>query len=447
MDSINLITRLTGFRIRNFKMFRDVSVRNLPPLAIFVGANASGKSTLFDVFRFLRDLFSGRSLNDVFAERGGFAEVLSRDAEKKEIEISLDFLTLRENGEVATEYMYMIRFGWANHLPFVSAEHFSFRMNRGEKIDLFRANYDANEEGAKATPSIREIGPEAKASGKYEVAKEGIPFSFRLNDPHFAIRYIHRASDWINLAAKQEGKNLPPFPFQFPPIKDEHSPYIAFFLGMCVFVRQLFVGDFEPIPIRESAKATGIDRLSEKGGNLALVAKKIREKNPDKFESAVSALRRFVPEIKTVEPAISEDGYAFLRFIDRNFDRPFNSHAMSDGTVLAFAYLLFLADSEKKLVCFDEIERSLYPHMLDAMIAEVRRYTIENKGQAMLTTHSSDLLDCAELEEVFWLAKSGGETVIHRAQDNKTVRALVKSGDPLGMIWHKGDFEGADPSA
>ena len=77
------IMRLTGFRIRNFKMFRDVAVRNLSPLAIFIGANASGKSTLFDVFRFLRDLFSKGSVSDEFAKRGGFAEVLSRGAEKK----------------------------------------------------------------------------------------------------------------------------------------------------------------------------------------------------------------------------------------------------------------------------------------------------------------------------------------------------------------------------
>ena len=444
MDYLNFyLMRLTGFRIRNFKMFRDVSVRNLSPLAIFIGANASGKSTLFDVFRFLRELFAGESLNDTFARRGGFAEVLSRNAEKKEIEISLDFSMLHKDGEADTEYM--IRFGWANHLPFVLAEHFSFRINRGKKIDLFHANYDANSAGA--APSVREIDPEAKVSGMYEAAKIGGPFSSLLSDPDFAIRYIHRFSDWFNLAAKQEGKNLPPFPFRFSLVKDEHSPYITFFLSMCVFIRQLFIGEFELIPIRESAKATGIDRLSEKGENLALFAKKIRENNPDKFESAVSALRRFVPEIKTVEPAISEDGYAFLRFVDRNFDRPFNSRAMSDGTVLAFAYLLLLANAKEKLICIDEVERSLYPHMLDAMIAEVRRHTIENKGQAMLTTHSSDLLDCAELEEVFWLAKRGGETVIHRAQDNKIVRALVKSGDPLGVVWHKGDFEGADPSA
>ena len=413
-------------------MFRDVSVRNLSPLAIFIGANASGKSTLFDVFRFLRELFTGESLNDTFAKRGGFAEVLSRGAKESVIEIALNFLLPSKGGESPNvEAEYVIRFGVAKNFPFISAERFVIRENQKKDMTLLCVGYDADNKKIMAKVACEYGEEHGELKHKLEDCPSIILEGFGRTSLMFQSRLVFAVGEW--------GR-----PYRFPAVnRDKYS----FCSQAREFICDLFVGDFEPIPIRESAKATGIDRLSEKGENLALVAKKIREKNPDKFESAVSALRRFVPEIKTVEPTTLEDGYAFLRFIDRNFDRPFNSRAMSDGTVLAFAYLLLLADSEEKLVCFDEIERSLYPHMLDAMIAEVRRHTIENKGQAMLTTHSSDLLDCAELEEVFWLAKRGGETVIHRAQDNKTVRALVKSGDPLGVIWHKGDFEGADPSA
>ena len=431
MDFTPLI-RLTGFRIRNFKMFRDVSVRNLPPLAIFVGANASGKSTLFDVFRFLRDVFSGRSMNDTFAERGGFAEVLSRGATESIIEIALNFLLPSKDGESPNvEAEYVIRFGMGRNFPLVLAERFVIRENREKDMTLFCVNYDADNNEITAKIACEYKGGDGKSEHKLVDCPAIILHGFGYTS------FIYQSQLFAEITA---------WGWPEPPLSLNRDKY-SFCFQARKLICDLFVSSFDSIPVRKSAKAAGIDRLSEQGENLALVAKKIRENNPDKFESAVSALRRFVPEIKTVEPAISEDGYTFLRFVDRNFDRPFNSRAMSDGTVLAFAYLLLLADSEEKLVCFDEIERSLYPHMLDAMIAEVRRHTIESKGQAMLTTHSSDLLDCAELEEVFWLAKSGGETVIHRAQDNKIVRALVKSGDPLGVVWHKGDFEGADPSA
>ena len=431
MDFISIM-RLTGFRIRNFKMFRDVSVRNLPPLAIFVGANASGKSTLFDIFRFLRDVFSGKSLNSIFAERGGFAEVLSRGAKESVIEIALNFLLPGKGGKSPNvEAEYVIRFDMGRNFSFVLAERFVIRENRNKNITLFCIDRNADNGEITAKIACEYKGEDGKSEHKLVDCPGIIVSGFGYTS------FICKSQLIADIAAWGWPK---------PPLSLNRDQY-SFCFQAQKLIYDLFVANFEPIPIRQSAKATGIDRLSENGENLALIAKKTCENNPDKFKSAVSALRRFVPEIKTVEPTISEDGYTFLRFVDRNFDRPFNSRAMSDGTMLAFAYLLLLADSEVDLVCLDEIERSLYPHMLDAMIAEVRRHTIENKGQAMLTTHSSDLLDCAELEEVFWLAKSGGETVIHRAQDNKTARALVKSGDPLGVIWHKGDFEGADPSA
>lgn len=36
-------------------MLRDVELREIPGLCVLVGANGTGKSTIFDVFAFLRD--------------------------------------------------------------------------------------------------------------------------------------------------------------------------------------------------------------------------------------------------------------------------------------------------------------------------------------------------------------------------------------------------------
>ena len=42
-------------RVKNFRAFKDVEMRGIPRFAILVGANGTGKSTLFTVFGFLRD--------------------------------------------------------------------------------------------------------------------------------------------------------------------------------------------------------------------------------------------------------------------------------------------------------------------------------------------------------------------------------------------------------
>ena len=50
--------RIESIRLKNFKSFRDVHIKEIPKFLVIVGANGSGKSSLFDVFGFLRDCLS-----------------------------------------------------------------------------------------------------------------------------------------------------------------------------------------------------------------------------------------------------------------------------------------------------------------------------------------------------------------------------------------------------
>ena len=42
-------------RLQNFKVFQNVILDDVKAMTVFVGANGVGKTTLFDVFGFLRD--------------------------------------------------------------------------------------------------------------------------------------------------------------------------------------------------------------------------------------------------------------------------------------------------------------------------------------------------------------------------------------------------------
>ena len=47
--------RIETVRLKNFKTFENVELVDIPAFCIVVGANGTGKSTLFDVFGFLKD--------------------------------------------------------------------------------------------------------------------------------------------------------------------------------------------------------------------------------------------------------------------------------------------------------------------------------------------------------------------------------------------------------
>lgn len=79
-DSLGKAMRIESIRLKNYKSFRDASIVDMPSLCVVVGANGTGKSTLFGVFGFLKDclLFNVRH---AMQQRGGFREMLSRGAD------------------------------------------------------------------------------------------------------------------------------------------------------------------------------------------------------------------------------------------------------------------------------------------------------------------------------------------------------------------------------
>ena len=47
--------KIVSIKIKNYRMFKNIHIRDIPPFCVIIGANGTGKSTLFDIFGFLRD--------------------------------------------------------------------------------------------------------------------------------------------------------------------------------------------------------------------------------------------------------------------------------------------------------------------------------------------------------------------------------------------------------
>lgn len=113
-------------RVRNFKAFQNAELRDIPPVCLLVGKNGSGKSTVFDVFGFLKDALA-TNVTKALNRRGGFAEVVTR-GQTGPIEFEVKF---REaGGRLAT---YILKIGHEGPRGVVLSEVLKFRRgSRGQ---------------------------------------------------------------------------------------------------------------------------------------------------------------------------------------------------------------------------------------------------------------------------------------------------------------------------
>ena len=384
--------------IRNYRALQDVKLTNLPRLAVVVGANGTGKSTLFDVFSFLKEALAG-NVSSAVARRGGFKELVSRGHDGP-VGITVKF---RETtGRLAT---YLLEIATKGGRPVVRHEVLRYRRGAGSGRPWHFLDF---REGSGTAITNETMYGEA---GVEEERR-----AYKLDDP-------------ATLAIKGLGQ------FQEFRVVSEFRALIDNW-----HISNLHIAD-----ARASAEAGYAEHLSTLGENVAQVARYLYENHPKTFQQVLKAMRQRVPGVSAVDAKPTEDGRLVLRFCDGTFKDPFVARYVSDGTIKMFAYLLLLNDpAPHPLIAVEEPENQLYPALLDLLLEEFRDYA-RRGGQAFVSTHSPDFLNAADIREVYWLQKENGFSCVRRASDDPLLCRLFDAGDPPGALWKQRLFDGVDP--
>ncbi|WP_246795714.1 AAA family ATPase [Burkholderia perseverans] len=387
--------------IKNFRLFRDTKLTNIPRLCVLVGANGTGKTTLFDVFCFLKDALV-MNVGKAVAKRGGFRELASRGCADQPIEITLQFRLEITGRERLATYLLKIEPD-ANGRPTVAREVLRYkRSSYGAPFYFLDFTYGKGY----AITNEEDFSKPDEALAREEQELDG-------NDI---------------LAIKGLG--------QFDRFKAASA-----FRQM---IESWHISDFHVSDARPSQDDGYAEHLSTRGDNLPLVANYLFEHHRDRFDAVLDAMQRRVPGVSVVEAKPTEDGRLVLRFQDGSFKDPFIARYVSDGTIKMFAYLVLLHDPKPfPLLAVEEPENQLYPELLPELAEEFRDYA-ERGGQVFISTHSPDFLNALSLEEIYCLKKDDGFTVISRASDSENLRSLFEQGDLPGYLWKQGLFEGVN---
>ena len=385
---------LRRVRIRGYKSiaFCDVT---LEPLTILVGRNASGKSNFLDALAFVRDAMA-TNITDAAKRHGGWQSMLCRMSPDGQITIETEVTQAQQRAT----YGFTLREG-PSASPVLIHEWFRTEEN-GDN-------------------------PSFDLSGKYDPTSKTVGYEWNFHHPSVACSQVPQPRPdrlWLGSFGNQ--------------------PFIDISDGL------RFSGyyNFNPEIMRRPQIHAAGELLERDGRNLASVIETTREIEAWAVERAGRYLRS-ITKTTGFAGVDQSGGYETLRFrVAHNGQAEpleFSASSMSDGTLRAFAALvaafqMALPHGYPSLVAIEEPETALHPAAMRALVAAMDEATL--RTQILLTTHSPDLLDAAEVKpaNVRVVQMIDGQTVIGPV-DEAGVEIVTRNLSTLGGLERENQLE------
>lgn len=385
--------RIERLTVKNYRVLRDVTLKDLSPMTVLCGANGSGKSTVFDVFAFLNESFTV-GLRAAWDARNRIGSIRSRgQSGPVSFEIKYRAPDAHDRNRLVT---YRLEVDQEGALPIIESELLQWST-------------------APAAGRSRVILEFSRGVGRIYDEEGGEYESQSLTSP-----------DLLAVSALGQFR-------QHPRV-----------LALRDFIQGWYLSYVSAEGTRTTPRAGPEPRLSQSGDNLANVIQYLQEQHPERLAEIFAVLAKRVPQLENVLPLRLDDGRLLLRLKDRPFDEPVLSTFASDGTLKLLAYLTVLYDPNPfEVIGIEEPENQLHPKLLPLLAEEIR--AVSAHSQVLVTTHSREFLSTVKPRELWAINRAeDGFARVFRASDIAHVNDMMSSGATLGDLWSEGYLKAAD---
>ncbi len=386
--------RIELLKVANYRALKAIEFKELTPLTVLLGANGSGKSTVFDVFNFLSECFQS-GLSSAWGRRGRAKELRTRGQTGP---VTID---LRYRDSKGRRMTYHLAIDEEDGKVFVAEEWLRWTRGRGAGRPFNFLTYK-------------------RGKGSAVPGEEPDENAERVETPL-------RSPDLIAVSTLG----------QF-----EQHPRVA---ALREFITGWYVSYLSVDETRSQPEAGPQERLSKTGSNIANVVQYLKEQHPSRLEEIFTQLQRRVPRIDKVLAEAMPDGRLLLEIKDAPFDEPILARFASDGTLKMLAYLIVLHDPDPPpFIGIEEPENFLHPRLLPELAEECRASTA--RSQLLVTTHSPFFMNGLRPNEVRVLFRDEkGFTKTVRASDVRGIPEFINEGASLGQLWMEGHLGVGDP--
>lgn len=376
--------KLLSLKVSHYRSLRDEKIE-LRDLNLFIGANASGKSTILDALRFLHEGVKDRDFEMPVFSRGRIVHLAWKGEEAQQIEI---IVCLEDD---AKTYEWSVR---------LTREGSDFSVH--EEVAELHAN----------SPPIQLLSADRGTGWWWSAEKEGERVTLKQGPTTCALA-----------AAAADAA----FPAR----------------GVAEFVSRW--GFFDPNPFLLRRDWTGLDssRFDPYGRNLGERLYSLHKSSPEIFDQIVLATHSVLGLPSTIEPRESEDRFYFVQ-TEPGLQFSVHQMGVSSGTLRMLALMTALfGEAGTNLIGIEEPENHVHPTALEAFAEYLLK--ARDRVQILVTTHSPLLLDFLNEPEAVCVVRHTDDkgTCVSRESDAGAVRqALQASGFGLGEFYETKGFGG-----
>lgn len=413
----------TCVEARHYKCLKKVNVQ-LGSLNILIGPNASGKSTLLDVFGFLRDTLAEDVEEAIRKRATSLSEMVWQQKNIQhgfEVAVEANIPNqLRTNGYESVRYEVGIGLGDNGEIV-VRGENLWLLSSKDEKAcssmqrSLFPLEMDDSQ------PLVHPAGTKTLAGHRVIVRK-----AYTGND------YFRSERTGWNITFRLSPRRLA---LSGVPEDQERFPIALWFRE--TLLRQVQILQLNSKVMRQPCPADAARTFQPDGSNLPIMVDRLKAAYPERFAWWQGHLQTILEDLENITIVERPEDRSRYLVLSYKSGLTIPAWMLSDGTMrlLALTLIAYLPPKER-IFLIEEPENGVHPRAIEAVHQAVSSVY---EGQIFLATHSPLFMALAKTEQLLVFAKiaESGATDIVRGSDHPVLRKW-RSEIPLETLFAAG---------
>lgn len=429
--------KIEKIEVENFKCFKHIKL-NLENLNIIIGKNASGKSNIINIIKFIKDMLVN-GIDEAIDLQGGINYLYNSNIRTKEpIKVNfvmntydndtfqrMSLLYMQEKRNIMLEKYEVTlviqpnKQGAGYKILENSIKIFYVKLELNEKIkqkeERTVRNLQYYEKGETILQTCYEKNGEV-----YEEFSENTP-----KDIRDALKIQKHVLIARTIMTKNENLLLV-----------NYIPALYYF--QITGENNIKIYDFNPKDLKRASIINKKNILEEDGSNIANVIQRIL-KNSEEKKKLLLILKRLMPFIEDIHTEKSFNKSMYFK-VKENSKIDLPSELLSDGTVNIIAIIVALYfEKDNDIVIIEEPEKNIHPKLVNQLVTLMK--DVGYKKQIIITTHNTQLLSSVELNDIIYVYRNRNMySDIERPNNNKKVKEFIKNDLEIGDLFYEGLF-------